>query len=166
VRVLIAYGSKRGGTSGLATMIGDALAALGATVNVRPASGVDDLGSYDAVVVAGALYGHRWHKDARRFARRHTAELRRRPVWMVSSGPLDDSARDGTLPPERQVAELASLVGARGTLTFGGWLSPQARGFPAGLVPRGQPGDWRSREQVEEFARAVRAELSALRQQV
>lgn len=162
MRVLIAYGSRRGGTAGLATMIGDALAARGATVNVRPAVGVHDLGVYEAVVVAGALYGHRWHHDARRFVRRHAADLRARPVWLVSSGPLDDSARDGTLPPPRHVAALASLVSARGTTTFGGWLSPQSKRHLAVSLARTQPGDWRSREQVEEFAQAVKDELSAL----
>ena len=35
MRVLIVYGSKRGGTAGLAEMIGDALIADGLTADVR-----------------------------------------------------------------------------------------------------------------------------------
>ena len=63
--------------------------------------------------------------------RRHTDGLRHRPVWFVSSGPLDDSASAGAIPAVRQVAKLMQDVGARGQMTFGGRLEPDAKGFPA-----------------------------------
>lgn len=71
MRVLVAYGSKRGGTEGLARMIGGELAAAGMQTTVQPARGVRSLEGFDAVVIAGALYASRWHADARRFTRRH-----------------------------------------------------------------------------------------------
>ena len=40
MRVLIAFGSKRGGTAGLADMIGDALRAAGCETVVSPATGI------------------------------------------------------------------------------------------------------------------------------
>ena len=70
MRVLIAFGSKRGGTAGLADMIGDALREVGFETVVSPASGIYDLTEFDAVIVASALYANRWHRDARRFVRR------------------------------------------------------------------------------------------------
>ena len=76
----------------------------------------------DTVAGAGALYANRWHRDARRFVRRNTAALRELPVWLVSSGPLSDSAEHQEIPPTRQVAKLAKRVGARGHVTFGGRL--------------------------------------------
>jgi Flavodoxin domain len=82
-----------------------------------------DLEGIDAVAGAGALYANRWHRDARRFVRRNTAALRELPVWLVSSGPLSDSAEHQEIPPARQVAKLAKRVGARGHVTFGGRLS-------------------------------------------
>jgi menaquinone-dependent protoporphyrinogen oxidase len=157
---LVVYGSKRGGTEGLATMIGEALSERGLQADVRQASEVNSVASYRAVIVAGALYAGRWHRDARRFVRRHAAELRERAVWLVSSGPLDDSARDGTLPPVHQVAKLATAVGARGTVTFGGRLERDARGFPASAMARTRSGDWRDPEQVSRFADAVRDALT------
>ena len=75
MRVLIAFGSKRGGTAGLADMIGDALRAAGCETVVSPATGTYDLTEFDAVIVASALYANRWHRDARRFVRRNTAAL-------------------------------------------------------------------------------------------
>lgn len=62
--VLIVYGSKRGGTAGLAEMIGDALVADGLAADVRPARTSESPTSYDAVIVAGALYASCWHRDA------------------------------------------------------------------------------------------------------
>lgn len=104
MRILIAYGSKRGGTAGLAEMIGDELTAAGLHTVVRPARDVGRLDDFDAVVIAGALYANRWHGDARRFARRHAKALRERPVWLVGSGPLDDSAVGGDIPPVKHTA--------------------------------------------------------------
>ena len=130
MRVLIAFGSKRGGTAGLADMNGDALRAAGCETVVSPATGIYDLTEFDAVIVASALYANRWHRDARRFVQRNTAALCRLPVWLVSSGPLDDSAEQRDIPPTTQVAKLANRIGARGHVTFGGRLSPDARGLP------------------------------------
>ena len=105
MRVLIAFGSKRGGTAGLADMIGDALRGLGCETVVSPADGIYDLTEFDAVIVASGLYANRWHRDARRFVRRNTAALRALPVWLVSSGPLDDSAEKNDIPPTKRVRQ-------------------------------------------------------------
>ncbi len=65
-----------------------------------PLARVTDVESYDAVVVGGGLYAGRWHKDARRFVRRHGRVLAGRPLWFFSSGPLDASAAEkGRFPP-------------------------------------------------------------------
>jgi menaquinone-dependent protoporphyrinogen oxidase len=159
---LVVYASKRGGTEGLATMIAGAVRELGLSADVRKASEVGSVAPYRAVIVAGGLYAGRWHRDARRFVRRHSPELRQRAVWLVSSGPLDDSARDGNLPPVRQVAKLAADVGARGTVTFGGFLARDAQGFPASSMAKTHSGDWRDPEQIRRFADAVRDELTQM----
>ncbi len=162
MQVLIAYGSKRGGTAGLAEMIGDELAAAGLKTVVLPAREVRTLDGHDSVVIAGALYATRWHGDARRFARRHAAALRVRPVWLVSSGPLDDSAVTGTIPPVRHVARVMSQIGARGQVTFGGRLESTAKGFPASAMAKKKAGDWRDRTQVHTWASRVAEELGQL----
>jgi menaquinone-dependent protoporphyrinogen oxidase len=159
-QVLVAFGSKRRGTAGLATMIGDALADAGCTAVVTPARDVRDVTGFDAVIVAGALYANRWHRDARRFVRRHTAALRTRPVWLVSSGPLDDSAARTEIPPTKQVAKLIKRVGARGHVTFGGSLGADATGFPARAMAKTRSGDWRDPAQVRRFVAAIVPQLA------
>jgi menaquinone-dependent protoporphyrinogen oxidase len=161
MRVLVAYGSKMGGTRGIAELVGDALADAGFQADVRPAPEVTDLGPYDAVVIGGALYtGHR-HRDARRFVRRHAGTLRRRPVWLFSSGPLDGSAAD-VLPPVPQVQELLERIGARGHVTFGGRLPADAKGFPASAMAKTRAGDWRDPERIRGWAADVAVELLSL----
>ena len=83
--ILVAYGSKRGGTEGLAHTVADALREEGFTVEVAPARTVRRLDGYEAVVVGGALYAFRWHRDARRFVKRHAHDLRARPTYLFSS---------------------------------------------------------------------------------
>lgn len=53
--ILVTFGSKRGGTEGLAAMVADGLRQDGFTVEVvsaRPAKNVD---RYQAVIIGGAL---------------------------------------------------------------------------------------------------------------
>ncbi len=159
MRVLIVFGSSRGGTAGLAQMVADALRDDGVEVDVAPADESVRVLDYDAVVVGGALYAFRWHKAARRFVKRHTRELRQRPTYFFSSGPLDDSASRKDIAPVSGVAALMKRVDARGHVTFGGRLLADAKGFPAGAMAKKNAGDWRDIEQVCKWADSVTAEL-------
>lgn len=161
MRVLVAFGSKRGGTSGLADMIGDALTKAGCEAVVTLAGDDQHLANVDAVIVAGALYANRWHRDARRFVRRNSAMLRKLPVWLVSSGPLDDSAERQDISPTKQVAKLAARIDARGHVTFGGRLAPDAKGFPASAMAKTRAGDWRSQAHVQRWVGSVVEQLNS-----
>lgn len=160
-RILVAYGSKRGGTEDIAKEIAKTLREHGKTVDCMRAGDVRDLAPYSAVIVGGALYMMRWHREARRFIRRHEAELRKRPVWMFSSGPLDLSAAEKQLPPVPGVATLMARIGARGHVTFGGRLAPDATGWPASAMAKKHAGDWRDWGIVREWADAVSDSLAS-----
>jgi len=159
MRVLVTYGSKRGGTEGIALTLGQALSEAGLEADVRPAGAVRTLSGEDAVIVGGALYAMRWHKDARRFVKRYRSDLRTVPVWLFSSGPLDDSATKGDIPPVRRVRELMDLIDARGHATFGGRLAPDAKGFPASAMAKKSAGDWRDDAQIRAWARGIADQL-------
>ena len=155
MRVLVTCGSRLGGTAGLAEEIGGTLRRIGFEADVVPAAEVRSLDGYDAVVVGGALYAGRWHRDARRFVRSFGRELRALPVWLFSSGPLDDSAHERAIPPVPRVARLAARIGARGHTTFGGRLEPGARGVVAGAMAKKLSGDWRRWDEVRTWAIVV-----------
>jgi menaquinone-dependent protoporphyrinogen oxidase len=151
-RVLVTYGSKRGGTAEIAAAIAEALHERELAVDCLRASDVRDLSPYDAVVVGGALYMNRWIREARRFVTRNATELARRPVWMFSSGPLDPSAGRGVIPPTPTIAALMARVGARSHTTFGGRLAPDAKGFPASAMAKTRAGDWRDWDRIRCWA--------------
>jgi menaquinone-dependent protoporphyrinogen oxidase len=160
MRALVTYGSKLGGTAELARMVGSALARHGISVDVRSAATAPLPGGYGAVVVGGALYNGRWHRDARVYVRRHRDELRRVPVWLFSSGPLGDTGLDAEeVAPTNQVRALGRQIGARGHETFGGRLDPDAPGLLARAMARSQAGDWHDRDQVERWADEIAAAL-------
>jgi menaquinone-dependent protoporphyrinogen oxidase len=159
-RALVVYGSKRGGTAGLAQMIGTEFQQHGWKVTVQDAAQPAELRGIDLAVVGGALYFNRWHKAARSFARRREPALRTMPVWLFSSGPLDGSAASGDIAPVPQVQEIARHLEARGHLTFGGRLAADARGFGARSLARKSAGDYRDPGQVADWVRQIIHELT------
>lgn len=159
MHVLIAYASKMGGTEGLANWLAHDLEELGDfDVDVRKADVVQSIDSYDSVIIGGALYIFRWHGDARAFARRFRKELKDKPVWLFSSGPLDDSASHETIPPVRGVTKIMEKIGARGHITFGGRIPENAEGMAKKMAEE-NAGDWRDPTQVRNWAREIAAEL-------
>ena len=161
MRSLVAYGSKMGGTQGLAEMVAAALKDEGFEVKLAPAGTVDTVDNYDVVVVGGALYAMRWHKDARRFVKRHRAALQDKKVWMFSSGPLDDTALEGEIPPVGHVRKAMDAVGAESHMTFGGRLLPDAEGFPAAAMAKDNAGDWRDEDHVRSWVAEISKEARA-----
>ena len=161
MNVLVAYGSKRGGTAEIAERIGKTLRAKGFEVDVAPANGVRDVRKYGAVIVGGGLYAGRWFHEARHFVLRQASALRERHVWFFSSGPLDDSARASEIEPTPQIAQLMGYVGANGHVTFGGRLAADAKGFIAASIAKKHAGDWRDMARVEAWAGDVAQQLAA-----
>lgn len=157
--ILVAYGSKRGGTEGLANMVADALRQEGFTVEVAPAGTIRHVGDHEAVIVGGALYAFRWNRDARRFVKRHARQLGKVPTYLFSSGPLDDSAARRDIPPVKGVRRLMAQTGARGHATFGGRLASDAKGFPASAMAKKNAGDWRDPDHISSWVHGVATEL-------
>ncbi|MFD6289523.1 flavodoxin domain-containing protein [Streptomyces sp. NPDC060205] len=162
-RVLVAYGTKNGSTARIADAIAVVLRKDGLAADPLPARSVaGTLGSYDAVVVGGGLYAGRWHRDARRFLRRHRAELAARPVWLFSSGPLDASASERDIPPVPDVRRAMDRLDVREHITFGGCLEEGAKGFVAKMIVRsGKGGDFRDFSAIQAWASRIGAELAA-----
>jgi menaquinone-dependent protoporphyrinogen oxidase len=159
MHVLIAYGSKMGGTAEIAGMLADDLKSEGLTCDPQPADTVKSLDGYDAVIVGGALYANRWSGPSRRFVKQHTGELSTRPVFFFSSGPLDGGATERDIPPIRQVRRLMERVGAHEHVTFGGRLPADAKGFPARSMAKTMSGDWRDPDQIRAWAQRVATSL-------
>src|SRR5947209_4674982 len=155
MRVQIVYGSKRGGTAGLAHMLATAFTQEGWQTQVDDVAHRPGVGDVDVLVVGGALYMNRWPRPLRRWVRHHQPTLRVVPVWFFSSGPLDASARAGDIAPTPDVARLANDVEIAGFMTFGGHLAANPDGFIARSMARKSAGDWRDPEHVAEWVRHI-----------
>ncbi|MFJ7068583.1 flavodoxin domain-containing protein [Streptomyces sp. NPDC101115] len=163
-RVLVAYGSRHGATKGIADEIGRTLQADGLDTVVLPADTVTDVSGYDGVVLGGALYAGRWNGKARRCARRNAEQLRHRPVYLFSSGPVDSSAEQHDIPPVAGVARRMKELGAREHITFGGAMTAETPG-PVGrsMVRHGKGGDFRNPARIQEWAHHIGTELGTTR---
>jgi menaquinone-dependent protoporphyrinogen oxidase len=119
--VLVAYSSKHGATAEIAEAIALTLRETGVRAECVEAGDVEHLDGYDGVVLGSAVYMRRWRRSARSFLRRHANELAERPLWVFSSGPIGDPAKDNPawLEPGRTIAQVEAL-GARGHVIFGG----------------------------------------------
>ncbi len=163
MRVLVAYATKKGSTAGIAQAIGEELNGMGLQAEVHAVKEVRDVTPYDAVLLGSAIYIFRWRRAALRFGRRHADELRRRPLWLFDSGPLDTSADEGKTVPVKAAAELARNLGARGHVTFGGKLmSADAGRITQRMMESGEAGrygDFRNFDRIRVWARGVAAEL-------
>ena len=93
---------------------------------VRDHMALECVGDWDAVILGSAIYAAYWQKDARRFTERFHEDLKARPLWLFSSGPLDRNLGRSDQPITPHGAEITAGLGARSHRTFGGRLSPSA----------------------------------------
>ena len=151
--VLVAYASLHGATAGIAGWVADELRSGGLDAWAVPAAHVTRLDDIDAVVIGSAVYVDQWVPEAADLVRTQAEELRRRPVWLFSSGTVGGVA-PSVVPAEQQ--QLASLVGARGSATFAGALDRPTSELAA------PAGDWRDEHDVRRWAREIAAALTVV----
>src|SRR4030043_177459 len=79
-KLLIAYGSRCGSTSGVAEAIGQVLCEAGGAVDVRLVKDVTDLSPYQGVIVGSAIRMGKWLPEVVEFVKTHQDTLSRVPV--------------------------------------------------------------------------------------
>ncbi len=95
-RILVAYATKTGSTSGVAEAVGRQLATDGTAVDVRQMKDVQDLGGYRAAVLGSAINGGKWLPEATRFVEANRAGLSRMPtaiflVCLLAANPTEQN---------------------------------------------------------------------------
>ncbi len=162
MHVLVAYGSKMGGTKGIAKKVADTLAGEHFAVTLRSAGDMLHPEEFDAVILGSAIYATRWRREAVRLLGRLSRAGFDRPIWLFHSGPIAD---DGSQDPQEfpaKVEKLAVHLNVKDRVTFGGRLPKDATGFIArSMVKQGRSGDWRDFDQIEVWAKDIARELGA-----
>jgi menaquinone-dependent protoporphyrinogen oxidase len=161
-RVLIAYATKKGSTREVAEAIAAQLEADGLRTVLQPARDHVDLRTFDGVVLGGALYTGRWHRDARRFLHRHRRILTTLPVAVYGMGPatMDEHAMGASLGQlERAIARTPEVLPVAVAI-FGGVIDPARLRFPFNRMPPSDARDW---DAVVAWADEVAGHVSDLR---
>jgi menaquinone-dependent protoporphyrinogen oxidase len=104
--VLVAYATRRGSTREVAADVARVLQQAGFEVEISPAREVKKLGQYRALVLGGALYMGRLHKDARKLLKRCRGELAALPWAVFAMGPKSTEQEE----LERAGAQLARAL--------------------------------------------------------
>jgi menaquinone-dependent protoporphyrinogen oxidase len=171
--ILVAYGSWAGSTAEVAEAVAGELRAGGASVDVRPARDVGDVGPYGAVVLGAAVRAGRLHADAMRFVERHRACLVDMPVayfvvclTMKGGTPKSRAASDKFLDALRDRFPAVKPVAVG---LFGGAVRCDAESLSK--LPLGQrlvltamksaAGDYRDWDAIRQWAREVGPMLAA-----
>ncbi|HEX5591380.1 MAG TPA: flavodoxin domain-containing protein [Candidatus Limnocylindrales bacterium] len=164
MRILVASASKHGATTAIADMIGRVLGADGRDiVTVVPVESAPSLSAFDAVVIGSAVQMGRWLAPARRFVTDHGPELRTKPVWMFSSGPIGDPLKPEGEPPE--ALQLRAAIGARDHRVFAGKLDRSELGIAERAITaavKATDGDFRPWGDIEAWAAGIARELAAM----
>lgn len=185
-KVLVVYGSRHGGTRGIAERIGDVLRTEGLDAVVAAANEVGDVHTADAFVIGSGVYMGSWLDEPLEFMRRNQDALAARPTWLFSSGPLLGSTKskddvdpvtDALGPADgpgsggrKKVEALSAAIQPRDHRVFLGAFDPKdppksmservVRMMPAAknILP---PGDFRDWDAIEVWAREIASKLAA-----
>jgi menaquinone-dependent protoporphyrinogen oxidase len=185
-KVLVVYGSRHGGTRGIAERIGEVLRAEGLDAVVAAADQAPDVRGADAFVVGSGVYMGSWLSEPLEFLKHNQETLARRPTWLFSSGPIPnpskntssgDPIEDALGPSDgpgsggrKKVEALSAAIHPRDHRVFLGAYDPSdpprtfaeriVRMMPAAknVLPAGDFRDW---DAIEAWAREVAAALAS-----
>jgi len=167
MRVLVSAASRHGATEEIAREIAAALAGAGLEPEVVAPDAVTSLDGFDAAVLGSAIYMGEWMDAARALVERLGPELKGRPVWLFSSGPLGESGGQElseASADQATIAELVAATGAREHRMFAGRNDPREFGLGEKTLlaaVRAPEGDFRPWVEIREWAAAIAAVVSA-----
>jgi len=169
-RLLVVVATRHGSTEEIAEAVArgaaDSPAGRGAGLSVVtvPARQRLSPASFDAVVLGSAVYAGRWLDPARQYAALYADQLRTRPVWLFSSGPIGDPP----FPPDEpyDATAIAALTGACEHRVFPGRLDKARLGFGERAMVtamRAPVGDFRDWPAVTSWGQQIAVAVGALR---
>lgn len=163
MRILVVVASRHGSTDEIGEAVAQVLRAAGNDVERRHPSDVTSLDGVDAVVLGSAVYMSQWLEPARDLIARLGRELRGRPVWMFSSGPVGGDATPA--PATTRIHPLLDAVEPLDYQMFSGAIDGSVLNLRERSIVRMvgvQEGDFRDWTAIREWAAAIAATLAAV----
>ncbi|KAA6458246.1 flavodoxin [Acidobacteria bacterium AB60] len=163
-QVLVAYATRFGSTAETAQFVAETLRDRGFTVECRPASEIASLDSYEAVVLAAALYMGKLHREARHFLETHQESLRTMPVALLVPGPIETREKDWHSAHQQLEKQLARYPWLKpiACQVVGGTFDPKRLGFPWKIIPalhKAPVADARDWNAIRDWAAALAGTL-------
>lgn len=140
MKILVAYDTKNGSTTGVAEAIASRLGEHGSSVEIYPAKKVRNLETFDCLVLGAPIYSGRWMSGAHHILKK-AGKLKpeQRPsVAIFALGPRRDESPDNWTRPREQFDRALSKhpsVQPVSTALFGGADPPKKS-------PRRDIRDW------------------------
>jgi menaquinone-dependent protoporphyrinogen oxidase len=156
MKVLVSAASKHGATAGIADAIGSVFMLRGFEVSVKEPDHVEEIRTFDAVVLGSAVYAGHWMKPAIELTERFAERFSGKPVWLFSSGPLGDPPKPLEDPVD--VADLMKRTEARAHRLFAGKLNKAVLSFPERAIVgalRAPEGDFRDWDEIHTWAEEI-----------
>lgn len=168
-KILIAYASKKGATAEIARKIGEVLNKKGYQVDIVQAEKVEDLTSYEVVLLGSAVYMGMWRKEAVKLLKERADQLGNMPVWLFISGPTGEGdplkLTDGWLFPE-SLRPVIEEIKPQNIICFSGKLDAKnLNAFEKWIVNKVKApiGDYRNWETIAAWAEEVGCGISSLK---
>jgi menaquinone-dependent protoporphyrinogen oxidase len=148
-KILIAYASRLGSTGGVAQAIGGELAARGNIVDVKLASDVQDVSSYEAVLLGSAVRMGRWLPEAIAFLEQNLSSLASKSIsyftvcmTMHADTPENRARAQGITSAARALREPAAEGFFGGRMDYGKLSFMEQTILRAKKTPEGDFRDW------------------------
>ena len=146
---------------GIAEAIAKELTEQGLIAEAKPVEYVSAVLQYDAVVLGSAIYFGHWLKAAVEFAGANLQALSERPLWLFSSGPVEEVS---SAPSSVEAASPIRSLTPHGHRVFLGALDKSRLGLVERSVVRavhGEYGDFREWDDVRSWAGDIAVALKA-----
>ena len=164
-KVLVAYGSKYGGTREIAEKIGEVLKQDNLEVDVLSGDRIGDPAQYDVFVIGSGVYAGMWRKEAVNFVINNEKLLADKPVWIFSSGPTGEGdvkeLMSGWEYPGK-IRPAVESIKPRDITAFHGVVYPEKLTLLHKLMlkmVKAPSGDFRNWDTITDWAKSIATEL-------
>lgn len=164
-KVLVAYGSRYGGTAEIAEEIGKVLKQEDLEVDVFSADHPGNPAKYNAFVIGSGVYAGMWRKEAVNFVNNNEKVLADKPVWIFSSGPTGEGDIKELMSGWEYPAKIRAAVEnikPHDITAFHGVVYPDKLTFFHKLVlkmVKAPSGDFRNWDTITDWAKSIAGEL-------
>ena len=164
-KILVAYGSKYGGTAEIAEEIGKVLKQEALEVDVFSADHASNPSKYDAFVIGSGVYAGMWRKEAVNFVKHNEKLLADKPVWIFSSGPTGEGDIKDLMSGWKYPGKIRPAIESikpRDITTFHGVADPEKLSFFEKLIlkmVKAPSGDFRNWDTITDWAKSIAVEL-------